>query len=155
MSGFLGSSGNLRAVIGLPDSLARSPALQPFLSKLDLAPGVHASGIRTPDGEALVVVALESFDRLRGARLDAYRVGNWPARVPGAADLRRSGLSKLEALATAGATGAGVGGQGPLNQGRLSWRPHLRGGLSMALPICCSPFFRLPCVLENWEGTTD
>ncbi|HEU4334115.1 MAG TPA: hypothetical protein VFT32_06425 [Candidatus Eisenbacteria bacterium] len=89
ISDFLGSSGNLRALIGWPDSLARSPALQPHRSELDLAaPGVHASGLRAPDGEALVVVALESFDALRGARLDAYRVGSWPARASGAVDSR-------------------------------------------------------------------
>ena len=81
LRGVLGSSGNLRAVFGTPASLSQSPALKPLLSGVTLdAPGVHSLGLSAPDGDSLVVVTLASLDAIRGARLDAYRVGRWPTR---------------------------------------------------------------------------
>ena len=77
----LGASGNLRAVIGTGASLAQSPTLQPLLTGVPLgAPGVHPLGLPAPDGDPLVVVTLESFEALQGARLDRYHVGHWPTR---------------------------------------------------------------------------
>jgi len=77
----LGSSGNLRALIGTPVSLAQSLVLQPLLFGVPLgAPGVHSLGLPAPDGDPLVVVTLESFEAMQGTRLDGYRVGRWPTR---------------------------------------------------------------------------
>jgi len=85
----LGSSGNLRALIGTPASLEQSLVLQPLLSGLPLgAPGVHSLGLLAPDGDSLVVVTLESLRAIRGARLAAYRVGRWPTRGLAARDPR-------------------------------------------------------------------
>lgn len=84
----LGLSGNLRALIGTPTSLADS-ALQPFLTGIALAePGVHSLGLRAPDGDSLVVVTLASFDAIQGTRLDGYRVGKWPTSGLAARDTR-------------------------------------------------------------------
>jgi hypothetical protein len=61
--------------------LAQSPTLQPLLTGVPLgAPGVHPLGLPAPDGDPLVVVTLESFEALQGARLDRYHVGHWPTR---------------------------------------------------------------------------
>ena len=50
----LGSSGNLRALIGMPASLAESLALQPLLVRVPLdEPGVHSLGLTAPDQEPL------------------------------------------------------------------------------------------------------
>jgi hypothetical protein len=85
----LGSSGNLRALIGTPASLAQSPVLQPLLSEVPLAtPGVHPLGLPAPDGDPLVVVTLESFEAMQGTRIDGYRVGRWPTRGLAARDPR-------------------------------------------------------------------
>jgi hypothetical protein len=85
----LGSSGHLRALIGTPASLRRSPALQPLLAGVPIdVPGVHASGLTAPDRDPLVVVSLESLAAIKGARLDAYRVGRWPVRGTAARDPR-------------------------------------------------------------------
>ena len=85
----LGSSGNLRALIGTPASLERSPVLQPLLLGVPVdAPGVHSLGLTTADDESLVVVSLEPLRAIKGARLDAYRVGRWPTRGLAARDPR-------------------------------------------------------------------
>ena len=85
----LGSSGNLRALIGTPAALAQSPVLQPLLSEVPLdAPGVHPLGLPAPDGDPLVVVTLQSFASMQGTRLDGYRVGRWPTRGLAARDPR-------------------------------------------------------------------
>jgi hypothetical protein len=85
----LGSSGNLRALIGTPASLAQSLMLQPLLSGVPLgAPGVHSLGLPAPDGDSLVVVTLASFEAMQGARLDSYRVGRWPMHGLAARDPR-------------------------------------------------------------------
>ena len=85
----LGSSGNLRALIGTQAALVQSPILQPLLSGVPLgAPGVHPLGLPAPDGDPLVVVTLESFEAMQGTRLDAYRVGRWPTRGRAARDPR-------------------------------------------------------------------
>lgn len=83
----LGASGNLRAVIGTPASLARIPELQPLLATVPLGtPGVHTLGLFAPDGDPLVIVALEAFAAMKGARLESYRVGRWPTQAPAADD---------------------------------------------------------------------
>lgn len=85
----LGSSGNLRALIGTPATLAETPSLQSILSGMELAAaGVYPLGMRAPDGDSLVVVALESFDEIQGARLNGYRVGRWPSSGLAARDAR-------------------------------------------------------------------
>jgi hypothetical protein len=85
----LGSSGNLRALIGTSVSLAQSLVLQPLLSGVPLgAPGVHSLGLPAPGGGSLVAVTLESFDAMQGPRLDSYRVGRWPTRGLAARDPR-------------------------------------------------------------------
>lgn len=85
----LGSSGNLRALIGMPGALVKDLVLQPLLSGLPLEePGVHSLGLTAPDQESLVVVSLESLGVLKGSRLDAYRVGRWPTRGLAARDPR-------------------------------------------------------------------
>jgi uncharacterized protein YcbK (DUF882 family) len=84
-----GSSGKLRAFIGTPAFFAENPALQPLLSGVSLdAPGVHSLGLRAPDGDSLVVVSLESFDAVQGARLNGYRIGHWPTSGLAARDPR-------------------------------------------------------------------
>ena len=85
----LGSSGDLRALIGMPASLARSSVLRPLLAGVPFdAPGVHFLGRCAPDGDPLVVVTLEAFGALRGPRLAGYRIGRWPARGLAARDPR-------------------------------------------------------------------
>jgi hypothetical protein len=85
----LGSSGNLRALIGTPASLAESLVLQPLLSGVPLGvPGVHSLLQPAPDGDSLVFVSLEPLGRMKSARLDAYRVGHWPTRGLAARDPR-------------------------------------------------------------------
>ncbi|MBI5838408.1 MAG: DUF882 domain-containing protein [Candidatus Eisenbacteria bacterium] len=85
----LGTSGKLRALIGTPASLAQNPVLRPLLHGVPLEiPGVHLLGLPAPNGDALVVVTLESFAAMRGPRFDAYRVGRWPAPGLGARDPR-------------------------------------------------------------------
>jgi len=85
----LGMSGKLRALIGTPASFSESEALQPILSGMTIdAPGVHSLGLQAPDGDSLVVVTLESFDAVQGARLDRYRVGRWPTSGLAARDSR-------------------------------------------------------------------
>jgi len=87
----LGSSGKLRALIGMPTLLTQNLMLQSLLTGVPLGtPGVHSLGLRAPDGDSLVVVTLESFGAIRGARLDAYRVGQWPTRGLAASDSRYS-----------------------------------------------------------------
>ena len=89
LSEVLGSSGNLRALIGTPAALLQNPLLQPLVSVVSLGlPGVHSLGLPAPDGDPLVVVTLESFEALRGTRFDAYRVGRWPTRGLAARDAR-------------------------------------------------------------------
>jgi hypothetical protein len=87
----LGSSGKLRALIGMPILLTQSLELQPLLSGVPLGtPGVHSLGLHAPDGDSLVVVTLEPFGAIKDARLDAYRVGQWPTRGLAARDSRYS-----------------------------------------------------------------
>jgi hypothetical protein len=77
----LGSSGNLRALIGTPALFEQIFALRPLLLGVPInAPGVHSLGLTAPDRESLLVVSLESLKAIKGARLDAYRVGRWPTR---------------------------------------------------------------------------
>jgi hypothetical protein len=63
--------------------------LKPLLVGVPLdVPGIHASALTASDREPLVVVALESLEALRGARLGAYLVGRWPTRGLAAQDAR-------------------------------------------------------------------
>lgn len=85
---FLGSSGNLRALIGTPASLEQSLVLQQLLLGVPLeAPGVHSLGL-TVDSESLVVLSLKPLGAIHGTRLDGYRVGRWPTRGLAARDAR-------------------------------------------------------------------
>lgn len=85
----LGSSGNLRALIGTPASLGQSLVLKPLLLGVPLdVPGVHSLIVTAPDRESLVVVSLDSLGAIKGARLDGYRVGRWPTRGLAARNLR-------------------------------------------------------------------
>ena len=85
----LGASGDLRALIGTPDSLARSLVLQPLLTGVPLEPpGIHSLGLTAPDRESLVVVSLEGLGAVKHARLDDYHVGRWPTRGLAARDPR-------------------------------------------------------------------
>lgn len=75
----LGLSGNLRAMIGVADSVERLRVLQGFLTGIPLVePGVHPLPVTTPEGDSLVIVTLLPFGALKGERLAGYRVGRWP-----------------------------------------------------------------------------
>ncbi len=77
----LGSSGELRALIGTPGSLEQKSELQPLLAGLPLdVPGVYSLRPLGPEGDSLVVVSLEPFGETRNSRLGNYRVGRWPTR---------------------------------------------------------------------------
>ncbi len=76
----LGSSGNLRALIATPDSLARSRVLRPLLAGIPVeAPGIHTLAVTAPNGDSLVVVSLKPLGPLKSARIGNYHVGHWPA----------------------------------------------------------------------------
>lgn len=80
----LGSSGELRALIGTPGSLEQRSELQPLLAGLPLdVPGVYSLRPLGPEGDSLVVVSLEPFGETRSARLGNYRIGRWPTRGRG------------------------------------------------------------------------
>lgn len=85
----LGASGNLRALIGMPDSLERHSGIKELLFGVPIdTPGIHTLELTAPDRESLVVVSLEPLGAIKGARLDAYRVGRWPIRGLAARDPR-------------------------------------------------------------------
>lgn len=85
----LGASGNLRALIGTPASLGQHSGLRDLLYGVPLdTPGIHSLGLTAPDRESLVVVSLEPLAAMKGARLDAYRVGRWSTRGLAARDPR-------------------------------------------------------------------
>jgi len=76
----LGTSGNLRALIGLPESFAADSELAAVLAGLPIAsPGVHSLGLTAPDGDSLVAVSMEPFPTKRGSKALGYHVGLWPA----------------------------------------------------------------------------
>lgn len=75
----LGTSGNLRALIGTAAALEQEEGLRPLLAGVPIhTPGVHSLGLAAPDREPLVVVSMEPLETLKRARLAAYRVGHWP-----------------------------------------------------------------------------
>jgi hypothetical protein len=77
----LGSSGELRALIGTPSSLEQKPELRALLAGLPLdVPGVYPLRPFGPDRDPLIVVSLEPFGETRNARLGNYWVGRWPTR---------------------------------------------------------------------------
>ncbi len=86
---FLGSSGNLRAVIGTSASFDQAPELKQLLMGVPLdMPGIHALSLTAPDSEPLVAVSLEPIGAIQGSKLDGYRVGRWPTRGLAARDPR-------------------------------------------------------------------
>jgi len=61
LSPIVGTSGNLRAIIGLPTSFAADGRLAPLLAGRAIDdPGVHALGLTAPDGDSLVA----AFERI-------------------------------------------------------------------------------------------
>jgi hypothetical protein len=90
MREILGSSGNLRALIGTTASFEQNLVLRPLLSDVShQLPGIRSLGLPAPDGESLVVVTLMPFaGALNGARVNDYRVGRWPTRGLSASDPR-------------------------------------------------------------------
>lgn len=75
----LGTSGLLRAVIGLPAVLSRDPAVESLLASVPLAaPGVHPLAVIAPGGDSLVVVSMAPFPTRRTSSLQGYRTGRWP-----------------------------------------------------------------------------
>jgi hypothetical protein len=73
----VGASGNLRAVIGTPETLTEITALEPLLAGKDIVAGIQPLGAQAPDGDPLTLVAMKSFDATKGARQDGYYVGRW------------------------------------------------------------------------------
>lgn len=70
----LGTSGNLRAYWALPGDPVDA-ALQPLLASVTSAsPGIHPLGVHAPDGDAIVVLAHQSF----ASKPAGYRTGSWP-----------------------------------------------------------------------------
>jgi uncharacterized protein YcbK (DUF882 family) len=85
----LGTSGNLRAFIGLPASLVGDSRIAPMFTDLPITvPGVHALTLSAPDGEPLVAVSLAAFPAEPGARQKSYRTGRWPMTGLAAKDAR-------------------------------------------------------------------
>lgn len=81
LKGIVGSSGNLRALIGMPTALANNLTLTSLLSGVPFGkPGVHSLGMSAPDGDSLVVVSMESFAAMQGANVGGYYFGSWPKR---------------------------------------------------------------------------
>ncbi len=88
-SAMLGTSGNLRAVIGTLLALRGESALRSWLSDPAIeAPGVHALAVPAPDGGPLVVVTMVPFTPGGTDRLHGYRIGRWPAGGRGLTDAR-------------------------------------------------------------------
>jgi hypothetical protein len=88
VSSILGTSGNLRALIGLPASLESSPAVEPLLTERIAVPGVHSLGLVAPDGDSLVAVFMQAFPRNKRSHLVGYRTGLWPTKGLAARDAR-------------------------------------------------------------------
>ena len=88
LSPIVGTSGNLRALIGLPAALAADARLATVLAGRSIAgPGVHPLGLKAPDGEPLVAVSMTPFEA--GAKTGlSYRTGRWPAGSLAAKDAR-------------------------------------------------------------------
>ncbi len=85
----VGSSGNLRALIGMPIALAKFLTLHSLISSAPFSvPGIHSLGLLAADGDSLVVVTLRSFTAMTGARMNGYHVGNWPKQRKTAGDAR-------------------------------------------------------------------
>jgi len=77
---WLGLSGSLRAMVETPAALRSDAAftlLDPDAQALD--PGVHKTGLSTPDGDSFYVVSMHPYDPERGAVIGTYHVGSWPA----------------------------------------------------------------------------
>jgi Bacterial protein of unknown function (DUF882) len=75
----LGMSGNLRALIGLPESFGQDPSIEAVLNGLPIdVPGVHPLGLTAPDGDSLVAVSMTAFPASRKSTLGSYRTGQWP-----------------------------------------------------------------------------
>ena len=88
LSPIVGTSGNLRAVIGLPGTLESDGRLASLLSGRAIDdPGVHALGLTAPDGDSLVAVSMTPFPADAKTGL-SYRTGRWPATSLAAKDPR-------------------------------------------------------------------
>lgn len=88
LSPIVGTSGNLRALIGLPASFAADGRLAPLLAGRAIDdPGVHTLGLTAPDGDSLVAVSMLPFagDARTGLR---YHLGSWPKTSLTAKDAR-------------------------------------------------------------------
>ncbi len=78
LSSVLGTSGNLRALIGLPRSLASDARVEPLLAGIPIeTPGVHSLGRAAPDGDPLVEVSMSPISS-RAKTGMTYRTGEWP-----------------------------------------------------------------------------
>jgi len=78
LSSVLGTSGNLRALIGLPALLEKDAKIEPLLAGRSIdAPGIHPLGVTAPDGDSLVEVSMMPFET--GAKTGmTYHTGQWP-----------------------------------------------------------------------------
>jgi hypothetical protein len=76
---WLGSSGQLRAVIDTPESVRRVVAAEiADAPEVIATPGLHDLGMVTPKGDAFYVVSLLPYAVKKGSTLRGYRVGSWP-----------------------------------------------------------------------------
>ena len=88
LSPILGTSGNLRALIGLPAAFTADTRLTGLLAGRTVdAPGIHPLGLTAPDGEPLVAVSMTPFATDAKTGL-SYRTGRWPATSLAAKDPR-------------------------------------------------------------------
>ena len=104
LSPIVGTSGNLRAVIGLPTSLAADDHLAPLLAGRSIEdPGVHPLGLAAPDGDSLVAVSMLPFEG--GTRTGlSYRTGSWPKTALPAKDPPRPPSRSVSASPTSSPT---------------------------------------------------
>ncbi|TFG51793.1 MAG: DUF882 domain-containing protein [Gemmatimonadales bacterium] len=84
LSGLLGLSGNLRTISWASASQVASPlaALVPALA--GRGPGLIATGVRSPDGGAILLFRLRPLSEKAGPTWRGYRIGYWPGERPGA-----------------------------------------------------------------------
>jgi hypothetical protein len=76
----MGRSGNLRALVGLPGSLAQDSTMEQVLSALPIStPGVHPLDLAALDGDPIVAIALEALPENGSRTATGYRIGRWPS----------------------------------------------------------------------------
>jgi hypothetical protein len=83
-SGLLGLSGNLRTISWASASRTPSPlaALVPSLARQ--GPGLIETGVRSPDGEPILLFRPRPLSEKAGSTWRGYRIGYWPGERPGA-----------------------------------------------------------------------